>query len=106
MTCIDTTSKRRLSAKLAAGLAISALLVFGTGVGLARADDRDHRGWERGENHEHSHWTGGYYRAPPVVYGYGGYYNAPAPYYYAPPPPVYYGSGIGITLPGLNFNIR
>ncbi len=103
MTCIDTPSKRRRSAKLAAGLAIAALLVLGTGAGLARADDRDHRGWERQENHEHSHWTGGYYRAPPVVYG--GYYAQPAPYYYAPPP-VYYGSGIGITLPGINFNIR
>jgi hypothetical protein len=67
MTCIDTTSKRRLSAKLAASLAISALLVFGAGIATARADDRDHRGWERQDTHRHGHWTGGYYRAPPVV---------------------------------------
>lgn len=103
MTCMDTTSKRRLSAKLAAGLAISVLLIFGAGIGTARADDdRDHRGrggWERQENHhEHGQWTGGYYRAPPVVY-------AP-PSYYAPPPAVYYGSGIGVTLPGINLNFR
>jgi hypothetical protein len=116
---IDATSKRRLSAKLAAGLAISAFLVLGTGIGSARADDgdhrgqenhqqrsvraddRDHRGWGRQENHEQSHWTGGYYRAPPVVYGYA----EPAPRYYAPPP-VYYGSGIGVTLPGVNFNFH
>jgi hypothetical protein len=103
MTCIDTSSKRRLSAKLAAGFAISALLVLGAGIAPANAE------WERGENHHHSYWTGGYYRAPPVVYGYGGSYYQPQPapsYYYAPPPPVYYGSGVGITLPGLNFNIR
>jgi hypothetical protein len=101
MTCIDTTSKRRLSAKLAAGLAISVLLFLGAGIGTARADD-DHRGrggWERQENHhENGHWTGGYYRAPPVVYA--------APGYYAPPPAVYYGSGIGVTLPGINLNFR
>jgi hypothetical protein len=110
MTCIDTTSKRRLPAKLAAGIAISALLVLGTGIGTARAEG----GWDRQENHHHSYWTGGYYRAPPVVYGYGGgyygggtYYAQPAPsYYYAPPPPVYYGSGVGISLPGINFNIH
>jgi hypothetical protein len=118
---IDATSKRRLSAKLAAGLAISAFLVLGTGIGSARADDddhrrqenhqqrsvraddRDHRGWGRQENHEHGRWTGGYYRAPPVVYGGG--YSQPG-YYYSPPPPVYYGSGIGVTLPGVNFNFH
>jgi len=99
MTCIDTTSKRRLSAKLAAGLAISVFLVLGAGIGTAGAEDRDHRsGWGRQDNHrENGHWTGGYYRAPPVVYGGA---------YYAPPPAVYYGSGIGVTLPGINVNIR
>ena len=38
---IDTKSKRRLSAKLAAGLAISAMLALGTFAGSANADE----GW-------------------------------------------------------------
>jgi hypothetical protein len=92
---IDNTSKRRLPAKLATGLAVAALLVLGAGVASARDDGHrggDHRGG-------YGHWNGGYYRAPPVVYG-GGY----APGYYAPP--VVYGPGIGIGLPGINLNIR
>ena len=94
---IDTPSKRRLPAKLAAGFAVATLLVLGAGVGVgsARADDRDHRG---GDHRGYGHWNGGYYRAPPVVYG--GY----APGYY--PPPVVYGPGIGVSLPGINLNIR
>ena len=100
---IGTTSKRRLPAKLAAGLALGALLVVAAGVGPARADDRDRRGDERHDergryDHDHDGWNGGYYRAPPVVYG--GY----APGYYAPP--VVYGPGIGINLPGINLNFR
>ena len=101
MTCIiDTKSKRRLPAKLAAGLAISALLVLGMFVASASADeyrgDRgDYRGGDRGGDRGHHSccYGGGYYAAPPVVY---------APYY-APPPVVY---GPGIYLPGLNINIR
>jgi hypothetical protein len=52
----------------------------------------------RGDHHGHN-WGGGYYGAPPVVYGspYGnGYYGAPG--YYAPP--VVYGPAVGIGLPG------
>ena len=71
MTCItDTNSRRRLSAKLAAGLVISALLVLGTSLASASAEERrdDHRGGDR-----HGDWHGGggggYYPAPPVVYG-------------------------------------
>jgi len=93
---IDTASKRRLPAKFAAGLAVATLLVLGAGVGSARAED--HRGWERHDGRGYGHWNGGYYRAPPVVYG--GY----APGYY--PPPVVYGPGIGVSLPGINLNIR
>jgi hypothetical protein len=96
---IDTTSPRRLSATLAAGLAISALLALGTFTGSAEA---------RGYYH---YYNGGYYRAPPIVYGSpyrGGYYGSPyyggSPYYY--PPPVIYGPGIGISLPFVNLNIR
>jgi hypothetical protein len=101
---IDTKSKRRLSAKLAAGLVISAMLVLGTFAGSASAQER--RGEERrGEHREYHHnWNGGYYRAPPVVYGspYGSSYYG-SPYYY--PPPVVYGPGIGIGLPGVNIGI-
>jgi len=95
MTCtIDNRSKRRLPEKLAAALAIAALLAVGAGIGTARAEDHHDRRWERHDDH----WHGGYYRAPPVVYG-------PAPGYYAPPP-VVYSPGIGVTLPGLSVNIR
>jgi hypothetical protein len=93
---IGTTSKRRLSATLAGGVAISALLVLGAFATPASAEWRD--------NHREHNWNGGYYRAPPVVYGspyYNGYYGTP---YYAPP--VVYGPGIGINLPGVNIGIR
>src|ERR1700732_3037152 len=93
---IDTTSKRRLSAKLAGGLAISALLALGTFATSASAEERDeHRG-----EYRHHNWNGGYYQAPPVVYGSpydNGYYGSP---YYSPP--VVYGPGVGISLPGVN----
>ena len=96
---IDTASKRRLSAKLAAGFAVSAILALGTFAGSADA---------RGYYH---YYNGGYYRAPPVVYGSpyrGGYYGSPyyggSPYYY--PPPVIYGPGIGISLPFIGIQIR
>ena len=94
---IGTTSKHRLSAKLAGGIAISALLALGASATPASADWRsDHRGYHN--------WNGGYYRAPPVVYGSAynnGYYGSP---YYAPP--VVYGPSIGISLPGVNIGIR
>ena len=100
MTCtIDTKSKYRLSAKLAAGLALSAFLVLGTFVAPASARD-DHRGGDRhgGDHRDYrGHGRGGgYYAPPPVVYG--------SPYY--SPPPVVYGPAIGINLPGISIGIR
>jgi hypothetical protein len=101
MTCvIDIKSKRRLSAKLAAGLAISTVLVLGTLVAPASADEHrggDHRGVEHRDGHGYdSHrydgGRGNYYRAPPVVYG--APYSSP----YGYPPPVVYGPGIGISI--------
>jgi len=95
---IDANSKHRPSAGLAVGIAISALLALGTFAGPANAD------WDGNRHGYHHNWNGGYYRAPPVVYGspYGsGYYGSP--YYY---PPVVYGPGIGISLPGVNIGIR
>jgi hypothetical protein len=96
---IDTKSKRRLSAKLAAGLVISAILALGIFAGSASAQ------WGGGRRYHH--WNGGYYPAPPVVYGsqygssYYGYDNDPYQY----PPPVVYGPGIGINLPGVGIRI-
>ena len=85
---INTTSRRRLSAKLGAGLALAALLAVGTFTAPASAQQYLPYGY-------------GYYAAPPVAYGwpYGyyappyGYYSQPLPYgdkgqpqpYYAPP---------------------
>lgn len=95
---VDANSTRRPSARLAAGIAISALLALGAFAAPASADwnDNHHRG--------HHNWNGGYYHSPPVVYGspYGsGYYGSP--YYY---PPVVYGPSVGINLPGVNIGIR
>src|SRR5580704_7184385 len=95
MTCIiNAKSRRRFSAKLAAGLALSAMLSLGAFAIPAYADgdgDNNHR--------EHRHnWNGGYYAAPPVVYGspYGqSYYGDPYPYY---PPPVIYGPSVGFSF--------
>jgi len=96
---VDTTSKRHLSAKVAAGLAISAMLALLTSA--APGNTRPY----------HHYYNGGYYRAPPVVYGSryrGAYYGSPyyggSPYYY--PPPLVYGPGIGINLPFIGINIR
>jgi len=81
MTCtVDSKSKRRLPAKLAAGLAISAFLVLGTFVASASAQVV---------------YGGPYYSAPPVVYA--------APYY--APPPVVYGPAVGVNLPGVSIGI-
>jgi len=96
MTWIIDTSKRRLSAKLAAGIAISAVLALGTLAAPANA--REHGNWNGGYH------DGGYYNAPPVVYGssYGsGYYGSP---YYAPP--VVYGPSVGVSLPFIGIGIR
>jgi hypothetical protein len=88
---IDTKSRRRFSAKLAAGLALCAMLALGTFTVPAYADgDGD------GHRQYHHNWNGGYYEAPPVVYGsvYGpSYYGEP---YY--PPPVVYGPGVGFNI--------
>jgi len=86
----DTKSKRRLWAKLGVALAISAMLALGAFTTSANAEEY-HRDRDSGHN-----WNGGYYRAPPVIYGspYGSsYYGSP---YYAPP--VVYGPGIGLDI--------
>jgi hypothetical protein len=101
---INTKSQRPLPAKLVAGLAICAVLALGTFAGSANAGETGGSGY-------YHYYNGGYYRAPPVVYGSpygGGYYGSPyyggSPYYYAPP--VVYGPGIGISLPFIGIGIR
>ena len=84
---IGTTSKRRLSAKLAGGIAISALLALGAFATPASAD------WRNDRDGRYS--NGPYYNAPPVVYG--------SPYY---APPVVYGPSIGISLPFISIGIQ
>jgi hypothetical protein len=79
-------------AKLTTGITLSAFLALAAIALPAVADEHRDRGGDR-----HSHWSGGYYPAPPVVYG--------SPYYYNPPP-VVYGPGIGIVLPGVSIGIR
>lgn len=103
MTCIiNTELKRRLSAKLATGVALSAFLALGTFVASAGPQPHrdDHRGGgDRGWNQNGGGrgWGGGgYYAAPPVVYG--------GPAYY--PPPVIYSPAIGIVLPGVVIGIQ
>jgi hypothetical protein len=95
---IDTKSKRRRSAKLAAGFGICTMLALGTLALPANAD------WDGNYREHHHNWNGGYYRAPPVVYGsqyHSSYYGSPYYYY----PPVVYGPSIGIGLPGVNIGI-
>lgn len=92
VTC--TKSKRPEGIRRALVLAVFSVFVCGALAGTADAKGR------RGGGHHHAvhrevrgnrGWTGGYYGAPPVVYG--GYY----PDYY--PPPVVYGSpGIGLNI--------
>ncbi len=93
---IEPRSTHRLSLWYAAGLALFvATLVVGTFADQAAAQGRgnDHRKHSRG-NHGYRHdWDGGYYRAPPIIYGSPRYGS---PYYY--PPPVIYGPGPGFTL--------
>ncbi len=88
---------RSKSIKAGLGVAICATILLGAAASpaLARWGDRD-------DHREHRHdWNGGYYRAPPVIYG--GHYNNG--YGYAPPP-VVYGPRAGVFLPGINLYVR
>ena len=89
---INANSQRRLPAKLGVGLVLSVMFASGVFVGAANADGRSdgHRDNYRGGN-------GGYYRAPPVVYGSpyaSSYYGRPTYY----PPPIVYGPGVGLNI--------
>jgi len=88
---MSSTSKTG-AARFVAGIAVSAIIALGITAGTAQAR------WERHDEHGgggyHHGWSGGYYPAPPVVYG------NPYSYGYYPPP------GVGISLPGVNIGIR
>lgn len=87
-----TNTKRSLLVRTASGLAVV------VGLGLAGFATPAHADWR--DHHDHWHhdhdWHGGYYAAPPVVYG--------SPYY--APPPVVYGPSVGIALPGVSIGIH
>jgi len=78
-------------ARLVSGVAVAAVVAFGIGAGTAQARwDHSGRDW-----HGYHHgWTGGYYPAPPVVYG------NPYTYGYYPPP------GVGINVGGIHIGIH
>jgi hypothetical protein len=80
------------AARLVAGVVVSAVVAFGMTAGSAQAR------WERHDEHAgrdwHHGWSGGYWSAPPVVYG------SPYSYGYYPP------AGVGINLPGVSIGIR
>jgi hypothetical protein len=101
--------------RLSAGLAIAGVLLLGTFVVSAGAEERHDQHWDGGhggDNHRNNHyanhynnhydhdrgrdWHGGYYAPPPVYYG--------QPVY--APPPVVYGPALGIYLPGVSIGIR
>jgi hypothetical protein len=95
---VNMRSKRGLSAKTAAGVAITAIFALATFAGPADARWAD-RGDHHGDNRARG-WTGGRYAPPPVVYA------APVGGYGYYPPPVVYGPGIGINLGNVSIGIR
>jgi len=98
MNChITAEQKFKHAAKSVAGFAAAVAIAAGMFAGTANAQ---WNGYHRDYRHN---WNGGYYRAPPVVYGsHYGYSYYGAPNYY--PPPVIYGPGIGI--PGVVVRIN
>jgi hypothetical protein len=88
MSCIN---KGRV-ARLVAGIALGAVVVLGIASSPAQANWGD-RDWHHGGGW-HAGWSGGYYGAPPVVYG------DPYAYGYYPPP------GVGINVGGVGIGIR
>ena len=115
MTCIETKSKRHLSAKLAAGLAISAFLLLGTFVAPARAENDNGRGDWRAQTYVQPSYGYGYnqqyYRQPSYGYGYNQqYYRQPAygygQQYYQQPGYGYGQPSVGVYLPGIGIRIQ
>lgn len=105
MNAITRTEPRRRGGRVLGLIAALALAVGAVGASPAFAADHHWHG-ARGHAH-HGYYGGGYYGAPPVVYGgYSpDYYYGPD--YYAAPPVVYGapGVGIGLNLPGLSIGV-
>jgi hypothetical protein len=109
MSAMSPSKKSKYLSRARKTLLLAVMLAIGASFGAEAAGAREWHGDRRGHRdhrdfHRHHReywgyrgWTGGYYAAPPVVYGYP-YYD---PYYYPDyyPPPVVYG-------PGLSFNFR
>ncbi len=103
----DTGAAMRRAAVIGASFVFAAVLSLGTFADPASAQRHEVRG-DKGRGHgrghdKHPNWSGGYYRAPPVIYGtpYPPRYDR-GPQYEQPryrPPPVVYG-------PGMNFNLQ
>ena len=81
---IDISSKRHLSAKLAAGIAISAMLTLGTFAGSAAASE-----YYSGDRYYSDYYGNGYYND---------YYRSP--YRYSD------GPGVDIRLPFVGIDLR
>lgn len=109
MTRIAKIESKRIGSGRSMGrLALTALFMLGTFVASAGAQEHredGRRGYQRDYNREvhrdyhrevHRDWNGGYYPAPPVVYG--------TPYY--APPPVVYGPNVGIVVPGIVIGVH
>ena len=113
MTRIEAKSKRHLSAKFAAGLAVSAFLLLGALAAPASAENRsggsgDHPTVVYADYYGYGQQQ--YYRQPSYSYGYGQpqYYRQPSygygyqQQYYGQP----YNSGVGVYLPGIGIRIQ
>ena len=84
---------KKSSLRLGTAVAASAALVLAMSAAPASAR------WDHERHGTHHGWAGGYWGAPPVVYG--------SPYAYGYyPPPVAYGPSVGINLPGVSIGIR
>jgi hypothetical protein len=96
---LDRKSTRLRPARLAAGVALSALLAlgtFGAPAGAQPRHDDQHRNDRGFARHDDRGFHGDGYYPPPVVYG--------GPVY--APPPVVYGPAVGIYLPGVTIGIQ
>ena len=108
----DNMKKSKYLSRARKGLLLGVMLAIGAGFGAGSAGAQPRHGGHRSfhgghggyhgphrEYRGHGGWTGGYYGAPPVVYG----YPYDDPYYYPDyyPPPVVYGPGLS-----LNFRIH